>query len=71
MVGRPRNSLRLLMEYDDKNSTNKKNTEYHHEKIPSVQKTFLCQVKGVTDVIKGLGNPFADISADLLQLIPN
>ena len=47
---------------------NKKHTERHHEQIPSVQKTFLSQVKSVTDVMEELGNPFADTSTDLYTL---
>ena len=67
MVAGPE-TARLLNEYDDKQSVNKKHTERHHEQIPSVQKTFLSQVKSVTDVMEELGNPFADTSTDLYTL---
>ena len=46
----------------------KKDTDRHHEQIPSVQKTFLSQVKSVTDVMEELGNPFADTSKDPYML---
>jgi len=36
----------------------KKNTERHHEQRPSVRNTFLSHVKGITDVVEELGNPF-------------
>ena len=72
MVAGPE-TARPLTEYDDKHSMKTKDTDRHHEQIPSVQKTFLCQVKGVTDVIEELGNPFADTSTDLYAscLTPN
>ena len=61
MVAGPE-TARLLTEYDDKHSMKRKDTERHHEQIPSVQKTFLSQVKSVTDIMEELGNPFADTS---------
>ena len=45
-----------------------KDTDRHHEQIPSVQKTFLSQVKSVIDVLEELGIPFADTSTDLYML---
>ena len=45
----------------------KKDTDRHHEQIPSVQKTFLFSSQ-VTDVMEELGNPFADTSTDLYML---
>ena len=61
-------TARPLTEYDDKHSMKKKDTDRHHEQIPSVQKTFLSQVKSVTDVMEELGNPFADTSTDFYML---
>ena len=67
MVAGPE-TARLLMEYDDKHSSKRKDTDHHHEQIPSVQKTFITHVKNVTDIIEELGNPFADTSSDLYVL---
>ena len=67
MVAGPE-TARLLTEYEEKHSKKKKESERHHEQIPSVQKTFLAQTKNVTDVIEELGNPFADTSTDLYTL---
>ena len=58
-------TARLLNEYDEKHSRSTNDNGRHHEQIPSVQKNFLAQVKGVTDVIEGLGNPFSDTSTEL------
>lgn len=69
MVAGPE-TARLLMEYDEKHSM-KKDTDRHHEQIPSVQKAFISQVKNVTDVMEELGNPFADIGTDLYTLDTN
>ena len=60
-------TARLLTEYAEKHSRTKKDSERHHELIPSVQKT-IAQTKNVTDVIEELGNPFADTSTDLYTL---
>ena len=67
MVAGPE-AARLVMEYNDKHSMKKKDTDRHDEQIPSVQKTFLSQVKSVTDVMEELGNPFADTSTDFYML---
>ena len=67
MVAGPE-TVRLLTEYDEKHPRKKKESERHHEQVPSVQKTFLAQTKNVTDVIEELGNPFADTSTDLYTL---
>ena len=40
-------TARLLTEYEEKHSRKKKESERHHEQIPSVQKTFLAQTKNV------------------------
>ncbi len=64
MVAGPE-TARLLNEFDEKHSMTKKDTERHHEQIPSVQKTFLSHVKNVVNVIEELGNPFSDASTDL------
>ena len=61
-------TARMLHEYEEKHSKAKNNTGRHHEQIPSVQKHFLAHVKGVTDVIEELGNPFSDTSTDLYAL---
>ena len=66
MVAGPE-TARLLIEYDEKHSM-KKDTDRHHEQIPSVQKAFILQVKNVTDVMEELGNPFADTGTDLYTL---
>ena len=58
-------TARLLMEYDANHSLKRKDTDHHHEQIPSVQKTFIVHVKNMTDIIEELGNPFADPSSDL------
>ena len=67
MVAGPE-TARLLMEFDEKHSMKKKDTDRHHEQIPSVQKKFLSRVKSVTDVMEEIGNPFADTSSDLYTL---
>ena len=59
MVARPE-TAGLVMEYEEKHSKKKKDSERHHEQIPSVQKTFLAQTKNVTEITEELGNPFAD-----------
>jgi hypothetical protein len=59
---------RLLTEYEGKHSTVKNGSERHHEQIPSIQRTFLSNVKGVLDVIEDLGNPFSETSSDLYTL---
>ena len=64
MVAGPE-TARLLTECEEKHSKKQKESERHHEQIPSVQKTFLAQTKNVTDVIEELGNPFAETSTDL------
>ena len=60
MVSGPE-SARLLMEYDVNRSLKRKDTDHHHEQIPSVQKTFIIHVKNMTDIIEELGNPFDDV----------
>ena len=67
MVAGPE-TARLLTEYEEKHSKKQKESERHHEQIPSVQKTFLAQTKNVTDVIEDLGNPFAETSTHLYTL---
>ena len=44
--------VRLLTEYEEKHSRKKKESERHHEQIPSVQKTFQAQTKNVIDVME-------------------
>ena len=46
----------------------RKDTDRHHEQIPSVQKTFITHVRNVTDIIEELDNPFVDTSSDLFAL---
>ena len=58
MVSGPE-TARLLMEYDENHSLKRKDTDHHHEQVPSVQKT---------DIIEELGNPFVDTSSDLFAL---
>ena len=67
MVAGPE-TARLLMEYEEKHSKKKKDSERHHEQIPRMQKTFLAQTKNVTEVIEELGIPFADTRTDLHTL---
>ena len=67
MVAGPE-TARLLTEYEEKHSRKKKESERHHEQIPSVQKTFQAQTNNVIDVMEELGNPFADTSTDLYTL---
>ena len=67
MVAGPE-TARLLTEYEEKHSKKQKESECHHEQIPSVQKTFLAQTKNVTEVIEELGNPSVDTSTDLYTL---
>ena len=55
---------RLLNEYDDTHSMNKKDTECHHEQIPTVQNSFLSHVKSVTDVVE----EFSDTNTYLYTL---
>ena len=55
MVAGPE-TARLLTEYEEKHSRKKKESEPHHEQIPSVQQTLLAQNKNVTDVIEELGS---------------
>ena len=62
MVAGPE-TARLLTECEEKQSRKKKESERHHEQIPSVQKTFLAQTKNVTDVIEEHGNPFEKTQA--------
>ncbi len=62
MVAGPE-TARLLTECEEKHSRKKKESERHHEQIPSVQKTFLAQTKNVTDVIEEHGNPFEKTQA--------
>ena len=57
----------ILNEYDDKHSMNK-DTEHHHDQIPSVQNSFLSNVKSVTDVVEQLCIPFSDTSTYLYTL---
>ena len=59
MVAGPE-TARLLMEYEEKHSKKKEDSERHHEHIPSVQKNFLAQTKNVAELIEELNNPFAD-----------
>ena len=67
MVGGPE-IARTFSEYANKNTMNKRSTERHHEQIPSVQQTFLLQVKGVAQVVEELGNPFSETTSDLYTL---
>ena len=67
MVAGPE-TARLLTEYEEKHSMEKKESERHHEQIPSLQKTFIAKTKNVTDVIEELCDPFADTSTDLYTL---
>ena len=61
-------TARLLTEYEEKHSMEKKESERHHEQIASVQKTFIAQTKNVIDVMEELGDPFADTSTDLYTI---
>ena len=70
MVAGPE-TARLLSEYEEKHSKKNKDSELHHEQISSVQKTFLAQIKNVTEVIEELGNPFADTHTYLYTLDSN
>ena len=68
MVAGPE-TARLVMEYEEKHSKIKKESECHREQIPSMQKTsFLAQTKNVTEMTEELGNPFADTQTDLYTL---
>ena len=53
---------------EEKHSRKKKESERHHEQIPSVQKTFVAQTKNVTDSLEELCYPFAGTSTDLYAL---
>ena len=59
---------RLIEEFEV--STNKRNkTDFrHHEQRKHAQITFGRDITSLTDVIKELGNPFAENSKDLLVL---
>ena len=54
-------TARLLMKYDVNHSLKRKDTDHHHEQIPSVQKTFIIRLKNMTDIIEELGDPFDDV----------
>ena len=61
--------VRLLMRSTVTSKPYRKNdTEHHREQIPSMPKSFQSHVKNVTEVMKDLGNPFADASTDLYSL---
>ena len=64
MVSGPE-TARLLIEYDENHSLKRKDTDHHHEQIPSVQKTFITHVRNVTDIIEKLVNPFVDTTIPL------
>ena len=60
---------RLLMEYDENHSLQRKDTDDHHEQIPSAQKTFITHVKNMTYIIEELGNPFVLLFSHSIQQI--
>lgn len=69
MVAGPE-TARLLMECNEKHFM-KKDADHHHERIPSLQKALVSQVKNVTDVMEELGIPFADTGTDIYTLDMN
>ena len=40
----------------------------HHDQLPSIQHTFVKEVKALTETISDMGNPFLETSQDLLVL---
>ena len=59
---------RILNDYDAKHSAKRKESDRHHEQIPSIQKAFAADVKNVMDVMDEMGNPFSENSKDLFPL---
>ena len=62
---------RILNDYDAKHSAKRKESDQHHEQIPSIQKAFAADVKNVVnvmDVMDEMGNPFSENSKDLFPL---
>ena len=66
MIGGPE-IARMVTEYEECSSSEKMSTK-HHEQVPSIQNTFLKNVKNLVNAIEELGNPFKEDSGDLLAL---
>ena len=68
MVAGPEVS-RLVARYETVSGVkDDKNDSRHHEQTMSAQKSFHKKVKSFSDVVKEMGNPFQEESADLLVL---
>ena len=59
---------RMVTEYEGQSAPEKKQSPKHHEQVPSVQNSFLKNVKSLVSYVEDLGNPFKEDSGDLLAL---
>lgn len=57
---------RVLMEFEEDQFTTsqkaRKDNDRHHDQQPSVQKTFIADVRSLKAAIDELGNPFLEMS---------
>lgn len=67
MIGGPE-IARMVREYEEQSAPEKKESTKHHEQVPSLQNTFLKNVKSLVNAVEELGNPFKEDSGDLLSL---
>ena len=68
MIGGPE-IARMVTESDEGQSApEKKQSTKHHEQVPSVQNSFLKNVKSLVSSVEDLGNQFKEDSGDLLAL---
>ena len=59
---------RLVAEFESLQDCKKTSDHRHHEQHPSVQVSFLKDVKSLVAVLEDMGNPFMEASRDLLVL---
>lgn len=69
MIGGPE-IARMVADFENqlKNTKNSQITYLHHEQTPKVQKDFVKDVNSLVKVFKDMGNPFLELSQDLLVI---
>jgi len=61
---------RVIEEFQDQNQHRRRQTAdtLHHDQTPSVQASFVKDVRSLVDIIEKMGNPFEEESQDVFKL---
>ena len=67
MIGGPEIAA-MVKQFEEKSLTEKQKPTKHHDQTPSMQSSFLKDVKCLINAVEEMGNPFKEDSGDLLVL---